>query len=26
VIAHLGTLDFIACRDNIVFLGPPGTD
>jgi DNA replication protein DnaC len=25
VIAHLGTLDFIACRDNIVFLGPPGT-
>jgi DNA replication protein DnaC len=25
VIAHLGTLDFIASRDNVVFLGPPGT-
>jgi DNA replication protein DnaC len=25
VIAHLGTLDFIAARDNVVFLGPPGT-
>ena len=24
-IAHLGTLDFIAARDNVVFLGPPGT-
>src|SRR6478672_1299843 len=24
-IAHLGTLDFIAGRDNVVFLGPPGT-
>jgi DNA replication protein DnaC len=22
VIAHLGTLDFIASRDNVVFLGP----
>src|ERR687883_1687892 len=25
VIAHLGTLDFIAARENVVFLGPPGT-
>jgi DNA replication protein DnaC len=25
VIAHLGTLDFISARDNVVFLGPPGT-
>ena len=25
VIAHLGTLDFAAARDNVVFLGPPGT-
>jgi len=25
VIAHLGTLDFVAARDNVVFLGPPGT-
>jgi DNA replication protein DnaC len=24
-IAHLGTLDFIAARENVVFLGPPGT-
>jgi DNA replication protein DnaC len=24
-IAHLGTLDFIAARNNVVFLGPPGT-
>src|SRR5262249_59850317 len=23
--AHLGPLDFIAARDNVVFLGPPGT-
>ena len=23
VIAHLGTLDFIAARDNVVLLGPP---
>jgi DNA replication protein DnaC len=22
-IAHLGTLDFIAAKDNVVFLGPP---
>ena len=22
---HLGTLDFVAARDNVVFLGPPGT-
>ena len=22
-IAHLGTLDFVAARDNVVFLGPP---
>jgi DNA replication protein DnaC len=25
VIAHLGTLDFTAARDNVIFLGPPGT-
>src|ERR1700728_701199 len=25
VVAHLGTLDFIAAKDNVVFLGPPGT-
>src|SRR6188508_1888366 len=25
VIAHLGTLNFVAARDNVVFLGPPGT-
>src|ERR1700749_2093797 len=25
VIAHLGTLDFAAAKDNVVFLGPPGT-
>ena len=25
VIAHLGTLDFVDAKDNIVFLGPPGT-
>jgi DNA replication protein DnaC len=24
-IAHLGTLDFVAARENVVFLGPPGT-
>jgi DNA replication protein DnaC len=24
-IAHLGTLDFVTARDNIVLLGPPGT-
>ena len=24
-IAHLGTLDFITGKDNVVFLGPPGT-
>ena len=24
-LAHLGTLDFIANKDNVVFLGPPGT-
>ena len=23
-IAHLGTLDFVAARENVVFLGPPG--
>jgi hypothetical protein len=21
---HLGTLDFVAAKDNVVFLGPPG--
>ena len=25
VVAHLGALDFVAARDNVVFLGPPGT-
>lgn len=25
LIAHLGTLDFVAAKDNVVFLGPPGT-
>jgi len=24
-IAHLGALDFVAARENVVFLGPPGT-
>lgn len=24
-LAHLGTLDFITARENVVFLGPPGT-
>jgi DNA replication protein DnaC len=24
-INHLGTLDFVAARENVVFLGPPGT-
>jgi DNA replication protein DnaC len=25
VIAHLGTLDFAAAKENVIFLGPPGT-
>ena len=25
MIAHLGALDFVEGRDNVVFLGPPGT-
>jgi DNA replication protein DnaC len=25
VVAHLGALDFVAARENVVFLGPPGT-
>jgi DNA replication protein DnaC len=25
LVAHLGTLDFVTARDNVVFLGPPGT-
>ena len=25
LVAHLGTLDFVAAKDNVVFLGPPGT-
>ena len=25
VVAHLGALDFIEAKDNVVFLGPPGT-
>ena len=24
-VAHLGTLDFVAARENVIFLGPPGT-
>jgi DNA replication protein DnaC len=24
-IAHLGTLDFVAAKENVVFVGPPGT-
>src|SRR3954463_2050074 len=24
-IAHLGTLDFVTSKENVVFLGPPGT-
>jgi DNA replication protein DnaC len=24
-VSHLGTLDFITAKDNVVFLGPPGT-
>ena len=24
-VAHLGTLDFITARENVIFLGPPGT-
>jgi DNA replication protein DnaC len=24
-IAHLGTLDFVASKENVIFLGPPGT-
>ncbi|CAN5698073.1 ATP-binding protein [soil metagenome] len=25
VVAHLATLDFVTAKDNVVFLGPPGT-
>ncbi len=25
VISHLGALDFVVAKDNVVFLGPPGT-
>ena len=25
LITHLGTLDFVTARENVVFLGPPGT-
>ncbi len=25
LVAHLGTLDFVIGKDNVVFLGPPGT-
>jgi DNA replication protein DnaC len=25
LVAHLGTLDFVTARENVVFLGPPGT-
>jgi DNA replication protein DnaC len=24
-VAHLGTLDFVAAKENVVLLGPPGT-
>jgi DNA replication protein DnaC len=24
-IAHLGTLDFVTARENVIFIGPPGT-
>jgi DNA replication protein DnaC len=24
-IAHLGTLDFVVGKENVIFLGPPGT-
>jgi DNA replication protein DnaC len=24
-VAHLGTLDFVTARENVIFLGPPGT-
>ena len=24
-VAHLGTLDFVAAQENVIFLGPPGT-
>jgi len=26
LIAHLGTLDFVAGKENVIFLGPPGTE
>jgi hypothetical protein len=22
--AHLGTLDFVAAKENVIYLGPPG--
>jgi DNA replication protein DnaC len=25
LVAHLGTLDFVTAKENVVFLGPPGT-
>jgi DNA replication protein DnaC len=25
LIAHLATLDFVVAKENVVFLGPPGT-
>jgi DNA replication protein DnaC len=25
VVAHLGAVDFVAARENVIFLGPPGT-
>ena len=25
VVAHLGALDFVAAKENVIFLGPPGT-
>jgi DNA replication protein DnaC len=25
IVVHLGTLDFVEAKDNVMFLGPPGT-
>jgi len=25
VVTHLGALDFVEAKDNVIFLGPPGT-
>jgi hypothetical protein len=26
LILHLGTLDFVTAKENVIFLGPPGTE